>query len=127
MEIDDLVAHHLVVRDVEINVVIGTQPSGTPVDLAHFGVGIAHLQPVAELVGPINLNRYATDDPGEQILSSEAKNDCNHAGAREQPFHLRFSVIAVTQYKEQYDKENNSADNFTKKMGNRCLTALFEI
>ena len=37
VQIDDLVAHHLVVRDVEINVVVGAQPRGTPVDLTHFG------------------------------------------------------------------------------------------
>jgi hypothetical protein len=56
MEIDDLVAHHLVVWDIEINVIVRAQPGGTPVDLTHFRVGLADLQPVADLVGPIDLD-----------------------------------------------------------------------
>ena len=50
MEIDDLVTHHLVIRDVEINVVVRAKPGGTPVDLLYFGIPFAHLQPVADLV-----------------------------------------------------------------------------
>ena len=102
MEIDDLVANHLVVRDVEINVVIGAQPSRTPVDLPHFGKALAHLQPVADLVRPVNLNRYAADDPSEEILPSETDDDCDDAGAREQSFQLRLGVIAEAQDKKQY-------------------------
>ena len=127
MEIDDLVAHHLVVRNVEVNVVIRTQASGTPVDLAHFGVGVAHLQPVPKLVGPVNLNRDAADDSGEQILPSKADDDCDDSRAREQSFQLRFSVIAVAQHKEQYHQENYSTDNLAKKMRNRCLAFLCKI
>src|ERR1041385_9137354 len=37
MEIDDLVTHHLVVRDIEIDVVVCASTSGTPVDLPYFG------------------------------------------------------------------------------------------
>ena len=106
VQIDDLVAHHLVVRDVEINVVVGTQPRGTPVDLTHLGVRVAHLQPVPELVGPVNVNRYAADDSGEQILPGETDDDCNDAGARQQSFQLCFGVITVAQDKEQYKQEN---------------------
>ena len=73
VQINDLVAHHLVVRDVEINVVVGAKPGGTPVDLTHFAVGVAHLQPVTDLIGPVNLNRYAANDSGEQILSGESR------------------------------------------------------
>ena len=86
VQIDDLVANHLVVWDVEINIVIRTEPSGTPVDLAHFGVGVAYLQPITDLIGPINLDRYAADNPGKEILSSEANDDCDYAGAGQQSF-----------------------------------------
>ena len=99
MQINDLVAHHLVVRDVEINVVVRAEPRGTPVDLTHFGVSVAHLQPVTDLVGPINLNRYAANDPGEEILSGKADDDCDHAGARQQSLQLGFGVVAVAQNK----------------------------
>ena len=127
VQIDDLVAHHLVVRDVEVNVVVRAEPRGTPVDLTHFPVGIAHLQPITELVGPIKLNRYATDDAGEQILSSEAYNDCDHAGSGKQSLQLRFSMVSVAQDQEQGDQEYDTADDLTKKMWNRCLAFLFEI
>src|SRR5262249_27175954 len=83
-EIDDLVTHHLVVGDIETNFVVRAEPRGTPVDLTHLGIGLAYLQPITEFVGPIELDRYTTDDPGEQILSSEANDDCNHAGSSKQ-------------------------------------------
>ena len=56
MEIDDRVANHLVVRDVEINGVVRTQPRGPPVNLHHFGKALAYLQPVANLIGPVKLD-----------------------------------------------------------------------
>ena len=43
VEIHDLVAHHLVVRDIEINVVVGAQSRRTPVNLHHFGEPLAYL------------------------------------------------------------------------------------
>src|SRR5262249_40024635 len=102
-QINDLVAHHLVVRDVEINVVVRTKPGGTPVDFTHLTEGVAHLQPVADLVWPIDLDRYAANDPSKKILAREAENDCDHARARQQSFQLRLGVIAVTQNKQQDD------------------------
>ena len=54
-KIDDSVLDDLAVRNVEINVVVGAEPRGAPVDLAHFAVGIAKLQPVADLIGAVNL------------------------------------------------------------------------
>src|SRR5438046_8606227 len=36
-------------------------------------------------------------------------------------------MVAVTQDKKQYDQENDSTDNLTKKMRNQCLPFLFEI
>ena len=84
VEINDLVAHHLVVWDVQINVVVRAEPRGTPVDLTHFRVDVADLQPVAEFIGPVNLDRYAADDSGKQILPGETDDDCDHAGARQQ-------------------------------------------
>ena len=56
VKIDDGVAHHLVVWDVQINPVIGAQPGRAPVNLHYFGKALAHLQPVADLVGPVNLD-----------------------------------------------------------------------
>ena len=58
-EIDDSVLDDLAVRNVEINVIVGAEPRGAPVDLAHFAVGIAKLQPVADLVGLADLERDA--------------------------------------------------------------------
>src|SRR4029453_1308097 len=127
VQIDDLVANHLVVWDVEINVVIRTEPSGTPVDLAHFGVGVAYLQPIPDLIGPINLDRYAADNPGKEILSSEAKDDCDNARAGQQSFEVRLGMVAVTQDKQQYNQENDPAGNLTEKMRYRRLSFLFEI
>src|SRR5262249_34905048 len=86
MQINDLVAYHLVVRDIEINVVVRAKPGGTPVDLTHFAVGVTHLQPITDLVRPIDLDRYATNDSGKEILSCEPKNDRNDAGARQESF-----------------------------------------
>src|SRR5262249_38970227 len=127
MQINNLVAHHLVVRDVEINVVVCAEPGRTPVDLTHFAVGVAHLQPITELIRPIELDRNATDNPGEQILASEAQNNCDQAGPRKQSFQLRFSVVAVAQDYQQDDQKNDTANDLAKKMWNRCLTFLFVI
>src|SRR4051794_34862647 len=127
MEVDDLVAHHLVVRDVEIDVVVGAEPGGTPVDLTHLPIGVAHLQPVADLVGPIDLNRYAPNDSGKKILSGKAKDDCNNAGTCQESFQLGLGVIAVTQNKKQYDQEDDSAGYLPQEMRNRCLPFIFEI
>ena len=127
VQINDLVAHHLVVGDIEINVVVRAKPGGTPVDLTHFAVGVAHLQPITDLKWPINLDRYAADDSGEQILPGETDNDCDHPGSRQQSFQLCFGVVAVTENKEQDDQEDDSADYLTQKMRNGCLSFLFEI
>ena len=127
MKINDLVAHHLVVGNVEINVVVCAEPGRTPVDFTHFPVGVAHLQPIADLVRPIDLDRYAANDPGKEILSSEAEDDGKNAGACQQPFQLSLGVIAVTQNKKQYDQEDDSAGYLTQKMRNRRLPFLFEI
>ena len=86
VQINDLVAHHLVVRDVEINVVVRAKPGGTPVDLTHFAVGVAHLQPITDLKWPIDLDRYSTNDSGKEILSGKADNDCDHPGSASKPF-----------------------------------------
>ena len=55
MKVDDRLPDDLVVGNVEINGVIGAQTGGAPVDLHHFGEAIADLQPVADLVGPADL------------------------------------------------------------------------
>ncbi len=117
MEIDDLVANHLVIRDVEINVVIRTQPRRTPVNLHHFGKALAHLQPVADFVGPVNLDRYAANDPSEQILPSKTDDDRNDAGAREQSFQLPLSVIAEAQDKKQTIKKMIPPTTSRRKCG----------
>src|SRR5437762_5888472 len=41
MEIDNRVANHLVIRDIEINAVIRAQPRRPPVNLHHFGKALA--------------------------------------------------------------------------------------
>ena len=43
VEIHDLVAHHLVVRDIEINVVVGAESRGAPVNLHDLGEPFAYL------------------------------------------------------------------------------------
>src|SRR5436190_12299895 len=116
MKINDLVAHHLVVWDVEIDVVVGAEPSGTPIDLTHFAVGVAHFQPIADLVRPIDLDRYAANDPCKEILPREAQDDCNNAGTCQQAFQLGLGVIAVTQNEKQYDQEDDTADYLPQKM-----------
>src|SRR5215472_17287821 len=127
MQINDLVAHHLVVRDVEINVVVRTKPGGTPVDFTHLTEGVADLQPITDLIWPIDLDRYATNDSGKKILSSETENDRDYAGACQQSFQLCLGVIAVTQNEKQDNEENKSSDYLTQKMRNRCLSFLLEI
>src|SRR4030095_12944710 len=127
MEIDDLVAHHLVVWDIEINVIVRAQPGGTPVDLTHFRVGLADLQPVADLVGPIYLDCYASDDPGKEILPGKADDDRDDSRACQQSFQLRLGMIAVTQNEKQDDQENDSADDLSKKMRDCCLSFLFKV
>ena len=99
MQINNLMAHHLVVRDVEINVVVRAEPGGPPVDLTHFGEALPYLQPVTDLIGPINLNGYSANDSGEEILSGKADNDGDHPGSCQQSFQLCFGVVAVTQDK----------------------------
>ncbi len=79
MEVDDRALDDLVVWNVEINGVVGAQARGTPVNLSNFTVGLPDFQPVSHLVGPIELDRHSRDDPGEEILASETKNDRNHA------------------------------------------------
>src|SRR6266516_6629667 len=97
VEINDGVTNHLIFQYVEINGVIGAQSCRTTVDLHHLGKTVADLQPVADFVRAINLNRYAADDAGEEILPSEAQDDCDYSRTRQQPFQLRFGVIAVAQ------------------------------
>ena len=65
MEVDDRVARDLVVRDVEINAVVGPEPGRAPVDLHHFGVALLDVEPVADLVGLADLERDAGDDAAE--------------------------------------------------------------
>src|SRR5438552_7485737 len=127
VEVDDLVANHLVVRDIEINAVIRAQPRRTPVDLHHFGKALAYLQPVADFVGAVELDRYAADDPGKQILPRKSDNDRDDPGAREKPFQLRFGVITGTQDKKKRDQENNAAYDLAEKMRDWRLSFLFEI
>src|SRR6266853_3333446 len=127
VKIDDRMANHLVVRDIEINAVVCAQPRRAPVNLHYFGKALAHLQPVTDFVGPVNLDRYAADDPGKQILPRKSDDDCDYPGAREQAFQLRFGVITGTQDKEKRDQKNDPADNLTKKMRDQCLPFLFEI
>src|SRR6266568_5321752 len=127
MEIDDGVANHLVVRDVQINGVIGAQARRPPVNLHHFGKALAYLQPVTDFVGPVNLDRYSADDPGKQILPRKSDDDCDDSGASEKPFQLRFGMITGTQDKKKRDQKNDPADDLTKKMRDQCLPFLFEI
>src|SRR6266581_5448541 len=121
MKIDDRLANDLVVWDIQINSVVCPQPCRAPVDLHDFSEALAHLQPVAHFIGPVNLNRYAGDDSAEKILPGESENDRDDPGAGEQSFQLRFSVIAGTQDKKKRDQKNHPADDFTKKMRNRGL------
>src|SRR5207253_1858239 len=117
VEVDDLVANHLVVRDIEINAVIRAQPRRPPVNLHHFGKALAYLQPIADFVGPVNLDRYAADDPGKQILPRKSDDDRDDSGAREKPFQLRFGVITGTQDKKKRDQKNDPPMNTRRKCG----------
>ena len=65
MEIDDRVARDLVVRDVEINPVVGAQPGGTPVDLHDLGEAVLDMEPITDLVRFADLERDAGDNPAE--------------------------------------------------------------
>src|SRR5690348_9597903 len=127
MEIDDGVANHLVVRNVEVNGVIGAQSSRTPIDLHHLSKTLTYLQPVADFVWTINLDRYATNNAGKKILTSEAEDNCDHSRTREQTFQLRFGMIAVAQNQQQYDQKNDPTDNLTEKMRDWRVPLLFEI
>src|SRR5207253_9911025 len=73
------------------------------------------------------LNRYAADDSGEEILPGESENDRDDPRAREQSCQLRFGMIPRTQNKKQRHQKNNAADDFTEKMRNWRLPFLFEI
>jgi hypothetical protein len=57
VEIDDRVPRDLIIRDVEVNPVIGPEPGGTPVDLHHFREPVLDLKPVADFVGLADLER----------------------------------------------------------------------
>jgi hypothetical protein len=103
MEIDDRVANHLVVWDVEINGVIGAQPGGAPVNFHHFGKALAHLQPVADLVGPIQLDRYAGDNPGKETLPGKSEDNRDDPRASEHSLQLCFGVIPDTQNQKKRD------------------------
>src|SRR6266496_3217946 len=83
MKVDDGVANHLVVRDIEINGVIRAQPRRAPVNFHYFGKALAHLQPVADLVGPIQLDRNASDNPGKKVLPGKSEDNRDNPGAGE--------------------------------------------
>ncbi len=103
MEIDDGVANHLVVRDIEINGVIRAQPRRAPVNLHYFGKALAHLQPVADLVGPIQLDRYAGDNPGKKTLPGKSEDNRDNPRAGEHSLQLCFGVIPDTQNQKKRD------------------------
>ena len=65
MEVDDHLTNHLVVRNIEVDVVVGAQPGGAPVDLHDFSEALAYLQPVAYFVRSIDLQGDAGNDPAE--------------------------------------------------------------
>ena len=74
MQVDDGFPDDFVVWNVEVNTVVCTQAGGAPVDLHDFGEAIAHLQPVAYLVGPANLQRDAGKDSAEyQVVLDRLK------------------------------------------------------
>src|SRR5215471_5625527 len=106
MEINDRALDDFVIRDVEINGVVGAQPRGTPVDLADLAVGVADLQPVADLVRAIYLQRHASDDSAEKILAGNTENDGHDTRADEQALQLSFGVVADTQHQKQSDEKN---------------------
>ena len=127
MQIDDRLPDDLVIRNVEINVVVGAQAGGAPVDLHDFGEAIAHLQPVAHFVGPADLQRDAGNNSAEKILSGKAEDDGRDAGAGEKALELGFSVINEAEDEKQRDEENEESNHLAQEMRNGRLPLLFEI
>ena len=111
MQVDDGLANHLVVRNIEINGVVGAEPSRAPVDFAHLGIRFANLQPIAHLVRPIDLDRHPSNDAAEQILAGEPENDGNDTRAGEQTFQLALGVITGAQNDEQHNQKNQTSDD----------------
>src|ERR1041384_3619608 len=119
MEIDDRMARDLIVRDIEINPVVGAQPRGAPVDLHHFREPILDMEPVADLVRLADLKRDTGDDAAEQILGREAEHNRGDARPSEDAAQLSFRVITDAQDDKQSDQVNEERDDLAKEMWNR--------
>ncbi len=92
-EIDDRLLDHLVVRNVQGDRVIRAQAGRAPADFRHFAIVVTDLEPVADFVGSLNLQRETGDEAAEEVLGGEADNDGDRARGQEQAFQLRLGVI----------------------------------
>src|ERR1700719_2701201 len=119
MEVNDRALDDLVVGNVEINGVVGAQPRRTPVDLSDLAVSVANLQPVADFVWSVNLQRHSGDDSAEQILAGDAEDDHSDARTGEQTLQLTFRVIADAEHQEQRDQKDQCAEYLAQKMRDR--------
>src|SRR5260370_180385 len=127
MQVNDRALDDLVVRNVEINGIVGAQPRGTPVDFPDLGETVAYLEPVADFVGTIDLERHAGDDAAKEILPGKSENNCGDARAGQHTPQFALSVIARAQNEEQCDKKDDERHDFAQEMRNRRLLALLEI
>ena len=127
MQVDDGLADDLIVRDIEVNAVVGAQTGGAPVDLHDLGVILADVQPVPDLVGPVDLQRHPGNDAAEQILPGETDDDGDDARARQEALEFAVGVIAGPENNEQGDQEKQEGRDFTQEVGNRRLLSPFEI
>ena len=127
MQIDDRLADDLVIRDVEVNRVVRPEAGRAPIDLHDLGKVFAHLEPIADLVGLVDLQRHAGDDAAEEILGRESEDDGGGAGGREEATQLSFRMVAEAQNKEERDQENDERDQLAEKLRDDRLAALFEI
>ena len=123
-EIRDGGADDRLVRDVEVDVVVGAQPGGAPVHLDDFGVLLVHDEPVAGLEGLADLERDAGDDIGERLLHGKAEHHRRRARRGEGRRDVR-GVAKVEQDPEQRrDEEQHGEDLPEEFRGLDLLLAL---
>src|SRR5262249_31108337 len=103
--------------------VVRTKPGRTPVDLPHLSICVTHLQPIADFVGPVDLQRHAGNDAAEEILTGKAENECDKTGPDDDAFELALGVITEAEHEKQRDQKQNERDEFAQKMRNRRLLA----
>ena len=127
MQIGDGLPGELVIRDVEVDPVVGAKADRAPVDFHDLGVSDPDLQPVTDAEGSIDLKRSAGNDPPEEVLAGEAEDDGDDPGSGEEGLQLALRMVSDAEDNEDCDEKDEQRHDFADEMRDWDLPALFEI